>query len=213
MVSSTQRRGPGARPVRRDVSAHLSSRTRVGTAVTGNRCASADDRSTATLTSSSSPASWCLSHRTQLGPGLVRSLEQPLQRVRALAQVDAVLLLEPAGDVVHQAPVEAVAAQVAAARRGRTSTTSSPKSRRLTSKIRPPGSKTCPVSCCFLSGPEAGAAAVGSLTCAARRGRPYVRLARGGAVRWAPLKWAGTVMTASVTLCPRRRRAFVAPVW
>ncbi|KUN88105.1 hypothetical protein AQJ64_03955 [Streptomyces griseoruber] len=38
--------------------------------------------------------------------------------MRGLTQVDAVLLLERVGGVVHQAPVEAVAAQVTVARRG-----------------------------------------------------------------------------------------------
>ena len=95
-----------------------------------------------------------LGDRRQLDLGLLGRLEQPLQRLRVLAQVDAVLLLELVGEVVDEPAVEVVAAEVGVARRSaRTSTTPSPTSRMLTSKVPPPRSKTSTVSFDFLSSP------------------------------------------------------------
>ena len=58
---------------------------------------------------------WVWADRAQLHLGLLGRLEQPLQRLRILAQVDAVLLLELVGEVVDEAAVEVVAAQVGVA--------------------------------------------------------------------------------------------------
>lgn len=59
-----------------------------------------------------------LGDRAEFRLGLLRSFEETLQRLRVAAQVDAVLLLELVRQVVHQAPVEVVATQVAVARGG-----------------------------------------------------------------------------------------------
>ena len=53
-----------------------------------------------------------LGHRAELDLRLLGRLEQSLQRLRVVAQVDAVLVLELVGKVVHQPAVEVVAAQV-----------------------------------------------------------------------------------------------------
>ena len=59
-----------------------------------------------------------LGHRRQLDLGLLGRLEQPLQRLRVVAQVDAVVLLELVGQVVDEPAVEVVAAEVGVARGG-----------------------------------------------------------------------------------------------
>ena len=59
-----------------------------------------------------------LGDRAQLDLGLLGRLVEPLQRLRVLPQVDAVLLLELLGQVVDDPPVEVVPAQVGVARRG-----------------------------------------------------------------------------------------------
>ena len=84
----------------------------------------------------------------------------------------------------------------------RTSTTPSPTSSRLTSNVPPPRSKTRTVSCSRLSRPYASAAAVGSLMIRSTS-RPAIRPASLVAWRCASLKYAGTVMTASLTRSPR----------
>ena len=84
----------------------------------------------------------------------------------------------------------------------RTSTTPSPTSSRLTSNVPPPRSNTRMVSCWRLSSPYASAAAVGSLMIRSTS-RPAMRPASLVACRCASLKYAGTVMTASVTRSPR----------
>ena len=78
-----------------------------------------------------------------------------------------------------------------------TSMTPSPSSSRETSKVPPPRSKTRTV-CSLepLSRPYARAAAVGSLTMR-RTLKPAISPASLVAWRWASLKYAGTVMTAS----------------
>ena len=84
-----------------------------------------------------------------------------------------------------------------------TSTMPSPISSRDTSKVPPPRSKTRIVwSCSPLSRPYASAAAVGSLTMRSTF-RPAISPASFVAWRWASLKYAGTVTTASVTVSPR----------
>ncbi|SKZ97189.1 NAD-specific glutamate dehydrogenase [Mycobacteroides abscessus subsp. abscessus] len=59
-----------------------------------------------------------LRHRGQLDLGLLRGLEEALQCLRILAQIDVLGTLEFVGEVVHQAPVEVVAAEVGVAGRG-----------------------------------------------------------------------------------------------
>ena len=61
---------------------------------------------------------WVWRHRAQLDLGLLGGLVEPLQRLRVLPQVDAVLLLELLGQVVDDPPVEVVPAQVGVAGRG-----------------------------------------------------------------------------------------------
>ena len=61
---------------------------------------------------------WVCDHRRQLDLGLLGRLEQPLQRLRILAQVDAVLLLELVGQVVDEPAIEVVAAEVGVTRGG-----------------------------------------------------------------------------------------------
>ena len=96
--------------------------------------------------------------------GLLRGLEEALQRLRVIAQVDAVGLLEILGEIVDDPAVEVVAAQMGVTcGRQCTSTTPSPTVRMLTSNVPPPRSKTRTVSFSSLSMPYANAAAVGSL--------------------------------------------------
>ena len=70
------------------------------------------------------------------------------------------------------------------------------------SNVPPPKSYTAIVSSFFLSRPYASAAAVGSLTIRFTS-RPAIWPASLVAWRCASLKYAGTVMTASVTGWPR----------
>ena len=70
------------------------------------------------------------------------------------------------------------------------------------SKVPPPKSYTAMSSSFFLSSPYASAAAVGSLTMRITS-RPAICPASLVACRCASLKYAGTVMTARVTGCPR----------
>ena len=67
------------------------------------------------------------------------------------------------------------------------------------SNVPPPRSKTAIFSFFFLSRPYASAAAVGSLMMRSTF-RPAISPASLVAWRWASLKYAGTVMTASVDL-------------
>ena len=84
-----------------------------------------------------------------------------------------------------------------------TSKTPSPISRTETSNVPPPRSNTKMVSSCDdLSRPYASAAAVGSLIMR-RTLRPAIAPASFVAVRCASSKYAGTVITASVTVSPR----------
>ena len=84
-----------------------------------------------------------------------------------------------------------------------TSKTPSPISRTETSNVPPPRSNTKMVSSCDdLSRPYARAAAVGSLMMRNTL-RPAIAPASFVAVRSASLKYAGTVMTASVTVVPK----------
>src|SRR5918998_114699 len=83
-----------------------------------------------------------------------------------------------------------------------TSTTPSPISSRETSKVPPPRSKTRIVWSSPLSSPYASAAAVGSLTMRWTLS-PAISPASLVAWRWASEKYAGTVITASVTGSPR----------
>ena len=83
-----------------------------------------------------------------------------------------------------------------------TSTTPSPTSSTEMSNVPPPKSYTAIVSFFFLSRPYASAAAVGSLMMR-RTLRPAILPASFVACRCASLKYAGTVMTASVTFSPR----------
>ena len=83
-----------------------------------------------------------------------------------------------------------------------TSKTPSPSSRTETSNVPPPRSKTRIVWSASLSSPYASEAAVGSLMMR-RTLRPAILPASFVASRWALLKYAGTVMTASVTVSPR----------
>jgi hypothetical protein len=108
-----------------------------------------------------------LGHRRQLDLGLLRRLEQALQGLRVGPQVDPVVALEVVGQVVDDAAVEVVAAEVGVAR-GRTHLDH----------------------------------AVGSLMIR-RTSSPAIRPASLVACRWASLKYAGTVMTASVIFSPR----------
>ena len=57
-----------------------------------------------------------LGDRAELDLRLLGGLEQPLQRLRVVAQVDPVLLLELIGQVVDEPAVEVVAAEVGVAR-------------------------------------------------------------------------------------------------
>ena len=59
-----------------------------------------------------------LCHRGQLDLGFLRGLEEALQCLRILAQIDVLRALEFVGEVVHQASVEVVAAEVGVAGRG-----------------------------------------------------------------------------------------------
>src|SRR5689334_25187289 len=52
-----------------------------------------------------------LGHRTQLGLGLLGRLEQPLQRLRIGAHIDALVLLELVSQVVDDPPVGISAAR------------------------------------------------------------------------------------------------------
>ena len=70
------------------------------------------------------------------------------------------------------------------------------------SNVPPPKSYTAMVSSFFLSRPYASAAAVGSLMMRSTL-RPAILPASLVAWRCASLKYAGTVMTASVTVSPR----------
>lgn len=63
-----------------------------------------------TLTCLSSPASWCLSHRVQSVLRLFRGLSH-CSACGSLRKL-MLLLLKLVGGVAHEAPVEAVAAQV-----------------------------------------------------------------------------------------------------
>ena len=83
-----------------------------------------------------------------------------------------------------------------------TSKTPSPSSSTDTSKVPPPRSKTRIVWSASLSSPYASEAAVGSLMIRSTL-RPAILPASFVASRWALLKYAGTVMTASVTASPR----------
>ena len=95
-----------------------------------------------------------LGHRGQLDLGLLGRLEQPLQRLRVLAQVDAVLRLELVGQVVDEPAVEVVAAEVGVAGRW-------PAPRRRRRRRRGCSRRTCrrrgrrraPSRCSFLSRP------------------------------------------------------------
>ena len=88
----------------------------------------------------------------------------------------------------------------------RTSITSSPTSSTDISKVPPPKSNTTIFSFFFLLNPYASAAAVGSLMIRFTS-RPAILPASRVAARWASLKYAGTVMTASVIVSPRRASA------
>jgi hypothetical protein len=68
--------------------------------------------------------------------------------------------------------------------------------------VPPPRSYTAIFSSFFLSSPYASAAAVGSLMMRSTS-RPAIFPASLVAWRWASLKYAGTVMTACVTVWPR----------
>src|SRR3989449_3092517 len=89
-----------------------------------------------------------------------------------------------------------------------TSNTPSPISIRVTSNVPPPRSRTQIFPSPFLSNPYARAAAVGSFT---RRwtSRPAIFPASLVACRWLSLKYAGTVITACVTLSLRNASASV----
>ena len=94
-----------------------------------------------------------------------------------------------------------------------TSKTPSPSSSTDTSNVPPPRSKTRIVwSAPSLSSPYASAAAVGSLTMR-RTLRPAIVPASLVASRCALLKYAGTVITASVTDSPRYASASVFSFW
>ena len=84
----------------------------------------------------------------------------------------------------------------------RTSNTPSPTSRIDTSNVPPPRSNTAIFSLTLRSMPYASAAAVGSLMIRLTV-RPAISPASLVACRCASLKYAGTVMTASVTGSPR----------
>ncbi len=88
----------------------------------------------------------------------------------------------------------------------RTSNTPSPSSRIETSKVPPPRSKTAIFSSFFESSPYANAAAVGSLIIRFTS-RPAILPASLVAWRCESSKYAGTVITASVTLSPRKLSA------
>ncbi len=83
-----------------------------------------------------------------------------------------------------------------------TSKTPSPISSSDTSKVPPPRSKTRIVWSCCLSSPYASAADVGSLMIRSTSS-PAICPASLVAWRWESSKYAGTVMTAWVTLSPR----------
>jgi len=84
-----------------------------------------------------------------------------------------------------------------------TSKTPSPSSRIDISKVPPPRSKTAILrSLFFLSSPYASEAAVGSLMIRLTF-NPAISPASFVAWRCESLKYAGTVITASVTSCPR----------
>ena len=83
-----------------------------------------------------------------------------------------------------------------------TSNTPSPSSSTDTSNVPPPRSKTRIVWSCSLSRPYASDAAVGSLMMRSTS-RPAILPASLVALRWASLKYAGTVITASATGSPR----------
>ncbi len=59
-----------------------------------------------------------LGDRTQLDLGLLRSLKQPLQRLRVVTQVYSLVPLELLGQMVHEPTVEIVAAEMGVASRG-----------------------------------------------------------------------------------------------
>ncbi len=82
-----------------------------------------------------------------------------------------------------------------------TSMTSSPTSRTVTSNVPPPKSYTTIFSSFFLLKPYASAAAVGSLMMRLTS-RPAILPASCVAFLWLSLKYAGTVMTASVIFSP-----------
>ena len=82
-----------------------------------------------------------------------------------------------------------------------TSITLSPTSRIEISKVPPPKSYTATISSVFLSTPYASADAVGSLIIRSTL-RPAIVPASLVACRWLSLKYAGTVITASVTAPP-----------
>ena len=83
-----------------------------------------------------------------------------------------------------------------------TSNTPSPNSRIEISNVPPPKSKTAIVSSFFLSNPYAREAAVGSFIILLTF-NPAILPASFVACRCESLKYAGTVMTASVTVVPR----------
>ena len=89
-----------------------------------------------------------------------------------------------------------------------TSNTPSPSCRIEMSNVPPPRSYTATTSSFFLSRPYASAAAVGSLTMR-RTSSPAIWPASLVAWRWLSSKYAGTVMTAWMTLSPRKASASV----
>ena len=93
-----------------------------------------------------------------------------------------------------------------------TSKTPSPISSIETSKVPPPKSYTAIFWPFFLSKPYAKAAAVGSLIIRFTS-KPAILPASFVACLWESLKYAGTVITASVTLVPRKSSAVLFIFW
>ena len=139
----------------------------------------------------------------QLDLGLLGGLEEALQRLRVLAQVDAVVLLELVGEVVDDPAVEVVAAQMGVAR-GRpdlddpVADVEDADVEGAAAEVEDEDGLVAPSCPC----PYARAAAVGSLMIR-RTSSPAILPASLVAWRCASLKYAGTVITASVTRSPR----------
>ncbi len=123
--------------------------------------------------------------------------------ILSVSQIYAVFLGKDVCHEVQQCFVEVIAAQLVSPLVASTSNTPSPSSRIDTSNVPPPRSYTR-ILCCAssLSRPYASDAAVGSLMILFTS-RPAILPASFVACFWLSVKYAGTVITASVTFSPR----------